>query len=116
MYIQRKGSGMMGLAGAESCGSNQQWDAGCNYYGIQGQCVPTGMVGKQAGCTYSSSSSSGSIWDKLLSGATDIIKAKVTPAPVTNVSAASGGMSTTTKVAIAGAAVVGLALILRSRK
>jgi len=114
MYIQRKGAGMMGLAGAESCGSNQQWDANCQYAGMTGQCVPTGKVGTYSICTYPSSSPS--IWDKIISGATDVLQAKLTPAPVTTTNIAGGGMSNTTKIALAGAAVVGLALILKSRK
>ena len=106
---------MMGMGGAESCGSTQQWDPNCTFNGIKGQCVPTGMVGKAPGCTYAAGSEP-SIWDKLLGAGSDILKAKLTPAPVTNITQTDTGMSTTTKIAIAGAAAVGLLLILRSRK
>ena len=114
MYIRRKGAGLMGFGGAESCGPTQQWDPNCTFAGIKGQCVPTGMVGKAPGCTYSSSEPS--IWDKLLSAGGDVLKAKLTPAPVTNITTTSSEMSTTTKVAIAGAGVLALLLILKSRK
>lgn len=114
-YIRKHGNGLMGFGDASSCGSTQQWDANCNYNGIQGQCVPTGMVGKSPGCTYPSSSGGG--WfDTLIKGATDVLKAKVTPAPVTNISSGAGGMGTTTKLVIAGSAVVGGVLLLRALK
>lgn len=51
--IARRGYGPMG--DASSCGPGQEWDAGCTYNGIKGQCVPAGTVGKATGCQYSSS-------------------------------------------------------------
>lgn len=62
-------------------------------------------------------STGGSIWGQLIAGVTDVFKAKVTPgATSTTIIQGGGGMSTTTKVALGAAAVVGLALILKSRK
>jgi hypothetical protein len=118
-YIRKNGNGLMGFGDASSCGSNQQWDANCNFNGIVGQCVPTGMVGKAAGCTYASggSSSGGGIFDSILKSVTDVIKAKVTPAQVTNISTTEGpGLSTPTKLAIAGGAVVAGVLLVRALK
>lgn len=119
-YIRKNGNGLMGFGDASSCGSNQQWDAGCIFNGIKGQCVPTGMVGKASGCTYDASSGSsggGSSWlDSLIKGATEVLKAKVTPGQVTNITAPSPGLSTTTKIAIAGGAVLGGVLLIRALK
>lgn len=116
-YIRRKGYGLMGLGGAESCGGNQQWDPNCNFNGIVGQCVPVGTIGKAPGCTYAAPSSSGpSTFDKIFGAAADIFKAKVTPAPVTNVTTVGGGgMSTTGKLALVGAGVVVVALLMKKR-
>lgn len=121
-YISKAGNGLMGFGDASSCGGNQAWDAGCNYNGIQGQCVPVGMVGKYSPCDYSKAaaaqqSSSSSIWGNLITGLTEVVKAKVTPAQVTNISTMSSpGMSTPTKLAIAGGAVVGGVLLIRALK
>jgi hypothetical protein len=120
-YIRSNGRSLRGLSGPENCMTSQDWDPNCSGSWGTGQCVPRGMAGKAPGCTYAapSSSSSGGVWDllgKITSGVTDVIKAKATPAPVTNVINAGGGMSTTTKVALAGAAALGVVLVLRSRK
>lgn len=114
MYIKRKGAGMMGLSGAENCDSTQQWDANCKFNGLQGQCVPAGMVGKQPGCDYSSSGGGfSSFLSSLVSGATDVLKAKVATPTTTNITQVSPGMSTEMKVALAGAGVLALVLILK---
>lgn len=65
-----------------------------------------------------SSSSGGGIFDSIIKGLTEVVKAKVTPGSTTVIQGGSGGggMSTTTKVALAGAGALGLLLILRSRR
>lgn len=118
-YIRKNGRSLSGLGGAESCSAAQDWDPNCEFNGIKGQCVPRGTIGKAPGCTYSTSSSSSGVWgflSSIVSGGSQVLAAKATPAPVTNVITPGGGMSTTAKVAIAGAAALGLVLVLRSRK
>lgn len=118
-YIMKNGRGLMGFGDASSCGSGQEWDADCTYNGIKGQCVPAGTKGKNSMCTYASGGSSGitGIFDSLIKGATEVLKGKFTPAPVTNITTTSSpGLSTPTKIAIAGGAVVGGVLLIRALK
>ena len=95
------------LGGASDCGADQEWDASCSYAGVTGQCVPKGTAGHAAGCTYPSG------WDKaagVIGGFLSAVTGGPKPsAPVV----VQTGMSTTTKVALAGAAALGLVLILR---
>jgi hypothetical protein len=48
--IARRGYGPMG--DASSCGPDQEWDSGCVFAGITGQCVPKGTAGHASGCSY----------------------------------------------------------------
>lgn len=71
--IARRGYGSMG--DATSCGPGQEWDAGCTFNGIKGQCVPAGTKGKNPNCSYSSSgtlSQIGGFFKDLLGGALNI--------------------------------------------
>ena len=115
-----------GLSGAESCGPNQIYYPDVTFAGVKGQCMTAAQynecksTGRYAGqaCTVAAATSGGTSWtDKLWDAAKSVVVAKVTPAPVyQQTTVAAPGMSTTTKIAIAGAAAVGLVLILRSRK
>lgn len=63
------------------------------------------------------SSSGGGIFDSIIKGLTEVVKAKVTPGSTTVIQGGSGGgMATTTKIALAGAGALGLLLVLRARK
>lgn len=121
MSYFRNPRSLSGLGGAESCGPNQVWSPDYVYAGVKGQCLSLEQFkaweAQKAAASTGSTSSGPSIWDKLLSSATTIVSAKLTPAPVTQINTTGGGgMSMTTKVAIGGAAALGLVLILRSRK
>ena len=117
MYIQRKGNGMMGLGGAEACGPNQMWSPDYVYNGIKGQCLSVEQFKAWEAQKAAGGGSGGGWFDSLVKGATDVLKARVTPAPVTNITSAPGsGMSTTTKVAIAGGVLLAAGLIWKSRK
>ncbi len=72
-------------------------------------------------CPAGTSGSGGGLFDlgkQLIGGVTDIIKAKVTPAPTstTVIQGGGGGMSTTTKVALAGAGVLALLFVAKKMK
>jgi hypothetical protein len=112
---------MSGLGGAESCGPNQIWSPDYVYSGIKGQCLSVEQYkaweAKKAAAATGTTKSEPSWADKLLTAATSVVSAKLTPAPVTQITTTGGGgMSTTTKLAIGGAAALGLLLVLRSRR
>jgi LPXTG-motif cell wall-anchored protein len=112
----------MGLSGAESCGANQIWSPDYVFQGVKGQCLSLEQYkaweAQKAAAAAGVKPAEKSWWESLIGGATEVLKAKVTPAPVTQITttAPDAGMSTTTKVAIAGAAALGLVLLLRKRK
>lgn len=99
------------LGGASDCGPDQDWDAGCNYAGVQGQCVPKGMAGKQPGCDYSSTSTASQIANVAGSLLSTIFGSK--PSAPSATMPVQTGMSTGTKIALASAAVLGLVLVAR---
>lgn len=62
-------------------------------------------------------SSAGGLLSTLIGGVTDVLKAKVTPAPTsTTIVQGGSGISTPVKLAVAGAGVVALLMIMKSRK
>lgn len=103
MSYSRKPNYRTGLGGAENCGADQQWDPNASFLGIKGQCVPRGSAMTQA-----PADSGPAWWEKALAA----ISAGPAPAPV-YVTAPSSGMSTTTMVAIGGAALLAIFLIAR---
>lgn len=124
-YIQKAGRGLMGFGdtggavcrtGASVFTNGNWWVPVKDASGKAYQLMQTNEILALPMC--SSGSSSGGGWlDSLIKGATDVLKAKVTPAPVTNISTTSSpGLSTPTKIAIAGGAVVGGVLLIRALK
>lgn len=123
-YIKRKGHGLMGFGdSAPSCRTGDAFFKDGNWWvpvrdgdGKEYPLMQTSQIAALPKCAAASSSGS-SIWSSLISGATEIFKAKVTPAPVTNISTTtSGGMSTTTKVALAGAGILALAVVYKATR
>jgi hypothetical protein len=124
-YISKHGNGLMGFGdtggavcrtGPAQFSSGNWWvpvkDASGKAYNLMQttEILALPMCG--------SGGSAGSGWlDSLIKGATDVLKTKLTPAPVTNITTTTGGgMSNTTKIAIAGGAVIGGVLLLRALK
>ena len=125
MYIQRKGSGMMGFGDtAGMCRTGVPfWKDGNWWVPIRdasGKEYPLMQTPELAALAMCSAAAGGgtSWWQSLIGGATDVLKAKVTAAPVTNITTAApaAGMSTTTKLMIGGGVLVAAALIWKSRK
>lgn len=124
MYIQRKGFGLMGLGDDAGCRTGPPFFKDGNWWvpirdsaGKEYPLMQTNELVALPMCTAAAASSGGGWLDSLIKGATDVLKAKVTPGAVTNISSApSQGMSTTTKVAIAGGVAVAALLIWKSRK
>lgn len=122
-YIKRKGSGLMGFGDSSpSCRTGDAFQQNGSWWvpirDADGKQYPLMQTSALLALPKCGASGSSSIWGSLISGATEIFKARVTPAPVTQYNTtASAGMSTTTKVAIVGvgALVVG-ALVMRGRK
>jgi hypothetical protein len=95
------------LAGAESCGTNQQWDPNYVFNGIKGQCTPRGSAMAPAPTP--------GFFDSLMSAFKPSTPAPMMPAIMPAAPAASG-MSQTTMIAIGLGAVGLLAVVLLSRK
>src|SRR5687767_15115704 len=107
-YIRKQGNGLMGFGGAEACGPNQMWSADYTYNNIKGQCLTPEQYRAWEAQKASGGSGGSSTFDKILGSVTTLLQTKLTPAPVTNITTAPGsGMSNTTKIAIAGGAVLG---------
>lgn len=118
---------MSGLGGASDCSPSQNFYPNLTFNGITGQCstpseataalasgAATGNLDGPSGGTYTTPAAGGgsSGFTDFLKGFASIFGSKVapTPAPVAPVVQQSG-MSTTTKVAIAGGAVLVVALL-----
>lgn len=123
-YIRKAGQGLMGFGdtGGAVCRTGASQMIGGNWWvpvkdasGKAYQLMQTNEILALPMC--GSGSSSGGWLDSLIKGATEVLKAKVTPAPVTNINTTtSPGLSTPTKIAIAGGAVVGGVLLIRALK
>lgn len=123
-YIKRKGNGLMGFGddlggavcrtGAAVFQSGNWWVPVQDSSGKQYQLMQTNEILALPMC--SSGSSGGSFWDSLVKGATEVLKGKLTPPPVTNITTSSGGMSTGVKLAIGGGVLVAGLLIYKARK
>lgn len=96
------------LAGAESCGPNQQWDPNYVFNGIKGQCVPKGQPLVQM------ASSSPGFFESLMS-AFSTPKYATPSAPAAPV-VVQQGMSQNTMIAIGLGAVGLVALVMLARK
>lgn len=113
--------GYSDLGDASSCGTGQEWDAGCTFNGIKGQCVPAGTVGKAANCTYPSSGGIVSFFGGLLSGALNLYgQSKVAQGQAQAYQSMQPQQNQTPSwvmpVAIGGAAVVAVMLLKGKRK
>lgn len=126
-YIAKNGRGLMGFGdtggavcrtGAATFISGNWWVPVKDAAGKAYQLMQTPELLALPMCGAGSSSSAPSWLDSLIKGTADVLKAKVTPAPVTNISTPSSGpgLSTTTKIAIAGGAVIGGVLLVRALK
>lgn len=108
---------LSGLGGVESCGANQVWDPNVTFNGIKGQCMPrsnyaaSDLVDPSASPGVVKDKSSGFNWGGLLQAF--VQPAAPAPAPTVIVQQAPG-MSTTTKIAIAGGAAL-LLVVLATR-
>ncbi len=126
-YIKRKGHGLMGFGdSAPACRTGDAFFQSGNWWvpirdgdGKEYPLMQTPQLAALPKCAAAASSSGGGsgIFDSLIKGATEIFKAKVTAAPVTQYNTtASAGMSTTTKVALAGAGVLALAVVYKATR
>lgn len=113
-----------GLGDVSSCGADQVWDPNISFFGTQGQCMPRanytpdqlvnpnvipGVVKTKGG----GGSAAGDFFKNLLGG---LAAGAATPAQVPVIIApAQSGMSTTTKLALAGGAALLLVALLAKR-
>lgn len=122
-YFRKNRRGLSGLGGVENCGPDQVWDPNIEFYGIKGQCAPRanysasqlenpnaipGVVKSKSG---SSSSTAGDILKSILGVMSAPAAAPMAPVYV----APAAGMSSTTKIAIAGGAALLVVALLASR-
>ena len=110
MVVTRRG--MLGLGGASDCGAGQIWDPNFVYGTLPpGQCVTQAQstANQSANPSQYDGSGASGVLNSLLQAGVSIFGSK--PA-ATGVPVASG-MSTTTMVALAGAAVLAFALVMK---
>ncbi len=108
------------MGDASACGPGQEWDAGCTYNNIKGQCVPTGTVGKATGCSYPSSGGVLDFLGGLVKSAVNVYGgskyAQGQASAYQGMQPAAGGTPAwVVPVALGGAAVVAV-LLLKKRK
>ncbi len=116
-YLPRRRANLSGLSGVENCGPDQVWDPSIEFLGQKGQCMPRNKyaavqlenpnafpgVVKTSGVT------------SVLSSVLSALNPTATATAAVPYYAPQPGMSTTTKVAIAGGAVLLVALLARNR-
>lgn len=115
-YIKRKGNGLMGFGDASSCGPDQIYAADYEYNGVKGQCLSAAQYKAWQDQKAAQGGGGSSIWDSLIKGATEVLKGKLTPPPVTNISTSTGGLSTGAKLAIGGGILLAGFAIYKARK
>lgn len=127
-YFRRNGrGGLLGLGGVENCGNDQVWDPNVvvnagTAYEIKGQCMPRGNyaasdlenVNAYPGVVKTKGASSGGSKVGIVSSILGVLTAPAAPGPVI-ISGPSSGMSTTTKLALAGGAALVLVAVLAKR-
>ena len=113
---------MGALGGASDCGSGQTWYPNLTFAGFTGQCSTPAQAqaalssGQATGnLNTAASTDSGFNWGTAGSVAGNLLTGLFGPKPAGPAVAPQTGMSTTTKVALAGAGVLALALILKRR-
>jgi hypothetical protein len=104
-----------GLGGAESCGTNQQWDPNYKFGDLTGQCTPKGSPMTPA-------PKAGFNWGAVAGGLSSLFPGKpatpTMPTPAMPIPAypSGGGMSTNTMIAIGLGAAGLLAIVMLTRK